>query len=329
VRNCAELLRGLSAFLEAPGSPEAASTPMFTGDTEENQGIGDLLTSEAVRQVLINERDLEKLALYWTRGGEISWDVLHEGEQPRLITLPTYPFARQRYWLAASAEEPHLAQTVEPTPEPEIPAGTGRERARAFLLHFLSRELSLTPDQVRPHRDLRDHGADSITAMRLRRAVEEEFQVHITGRDLLEHRTIHALSTYLAARIDEAQAAGTGDVSPAPGAFLPPPPADRGRYFMRIASEPPPSPLMGEGSGGGEASASSPHPNLPPHRGKGYVPPPVSLPPREGTNKLHQKEGERELKPVQPAAPDALDQFKQGILTLEDMEALFDQGEMV
>jgi hypothetical protein len=131
--------------------------------------------------------------------------------------------------------------------------------------------------------------------------------VHITGRDLLEHRTIHALSTYLAARIDDAQAAGTTDASLAPGAFLPPPPVDRGRGFMRIASEQLPSSL----------------------RGEGYVPPPVSLPPREGTNKLHQKGGERELKPVQPAAPDALDQFKQGILTLEDMEALLDQGEMV
>jgi hypothetical protein len=30
-----------------------------------------------------------------------------------------------------------------------------------------------------------------------------------------------------------------------------------------------PAPLMGEGRGGGEASAPSPHPNLPPLRGEG------------------------------------------------------------
>jgi acyl carrier protein len=131
------------------------------------------------------------------------------------------------------------------------------------LLHFLSRELSLTPDQVRPHRDLRDHGADSITTMRLRRAVEETFQVHISGRDLLEHRTIHALSTYLAARLDGAQADAHAGVSRNPGVFLP-------------------------------------------------------LPLEEGTKDT----------PLQPVPPDALDQFKQGLLTLEDMEALLDQGEM-
>ena len=81
---------------------------MFMGDTEEDQGIDDLLASEAVRQVLLNERDLKQLARYWTRGGDIPWDVLHEGEQPRLIRLPTYPFARERYWLAVSPEEPSL-----------------------------------------------------------------------------------------------------------------------------------------------------------------------------------------------------------------------------
>jgi hypothetical protein len=30
-------------------------------------------------------------------------------------------------------------------------------------------------------------------------------------------------------------------------------------------------PLTGEGSGGSEDSTSSPHPTLPPHRGKGYT----------------------------------------------------------
>jgi hypothetical protein len=35
--------------------------------------------------------------------------------------------------------------------------------------------------------------------------------------------------------------------------------------------EPFPSPLMGEGSGGGEDSPSAPHPNLPPPRGEGVL----------------------------------------------------------
>jgi acyl carrier protein len=106
---------------------------------------------------------------------------------------------------------------------------------RAFLLDFLARELRLTPEQIRLHRELRDYGADSITVMHLIRAVDQEWHVKISARDFLEHRTVHALWTYL---------------------------------LMKI-----------------EAS--------------------------------------------QPAVPDALDQFQQGLLTLEDMEALLDQGKIV
>ena len=40
--------------------------------------------------------------------------------------------------------------------------------------------------------------------------------------------------------------------------------------------EPLPSPLMGEGAGGGEDHTSSPHPNLPPLRGEGVFTPLVS-----------------------------------------------------
>jgi hypothetical protein len=40
---------------------------------------------------------------------------------------------------------------------------------------------------------------------------------------------------------------------------------------MRVTFEQLPSPLMGEASGGGEDSTSSPHPDLPPPRGEGVL----------------------------------------------------------
>jgi hypothetical protein len=40
---------------------------------------------------------------------------------------------------------------------------------------------------------------------------------------------------------------------------------------MHVTFEPLPSPLIGEGSGGGEDRASFPHSNLPPPRGEGVL----------------------------------------------------------
>jgi acyl transferase domain-containing protein len=40
------------------------------------------------------------LAEAWTRGAAVDWQRLHEGGRPRRISLPVYPFARERYWRA-------------------------------------------------------------------------------------------------------------------------------------------------------------------------------------------------------------------------------------
>ena len=55
VRERQDLLRGLTLFLERDGDLGAAPHPMSTGHTEVDQGIGDLLASEAVCQAVLTE----------------------------------------------------------------------------------------------------------------------------------------------------------------------------------------------------------------------------------------------------------------------------------
>ena len=39
------------------------------------------------------------LAKLWTHGAGPDWKALYEGEQRKLVSLPTYPFDRKRYWI--------------------------------------------------------------------------------------------------------------------------------------------------------------------------------------------------------------------------------------
>ena len=196
-----------------------------------------------------------------------------------MITLPTYPFARERYWLDASAAEPQPENTVERAPEAERCSVVASIECRLSYAISSPESCASPPISSASTENCSEYGADSITAMRLMRAVEQELHLKITGRDLLEHRTIQALSTYLVARIDAPQATGvTAALS-----LLPP----------------------GEGWGEG-----SPRP-------LGTCAP------------LSRSPGEKSQEPIRPTAPDALDRFKQGSLTLEEMEALLAQGEML
>jgi acyl transferase domain-containing protein/thioesterase domain-containing protein len=49
-----------------------------------------------------DEAVLESAGRLWLAGADLDWRGLHEGEAPRRIPLPTYPFERKRFWVEAS-----------------------------------------------------------------------------------------------------------------------------------------------------------------------------------------------------------------------------------
>src|SRR5262249_23151693 len=50
---------------------------------------------------------LQALAEFYCQGYELDWERLYGESRPRKMSLPTYPFARERYWI------PETGPTVE------------------------------------------------------------------------------------------------------------------------------------------------------------------------------------------------------------------------
>ncbi|HYD79452.1 MAG TPA: SDR family NAD(P)-dependent oxidoreductase [Paucimonas sp.] len=80
---------------------------VFQGNVNDAQyNAGNLIQGAAGRaflQDLLAKRDLAKVAQLWTLGADIDWLLAHHGAQPRRVSLPTYPFAKERYWVDAQA----------------------------------------------------------------------------------------------------------------------------------------------------------------------------------------------------------------------------------
>ncbi|HEU4888424.1 MAG TPA: SDR family NAD(P)-dependent oxidoreductase, partial [Thermoanaerobaculia bacterium] len=97
VSDVADLVRRLDEW----GS-RGASADVYRGSVDSRRGAK---RSPAV----IGEQSLSDLASMWTAGEEVEWERLYASTPPRRIALPTYPFARERYWVdVVSAEEPVL-----------------------------------------------------------------------------------------------------------------------------------------------------------------------------------------------------------------------------
>jgi non-ribosomal peptide synthase protein (TIGR01720 family) len=64
---------------------------------------------------------MRALGRLWVAGVAIDWAKLHTGEQRRRVSLPTYPFERERYWIDRRPEtQPALTATLELHKNPDV-----------------------------------------------------------------------------------------------------------------------------------------------------------------------------------------------------------------
>ncbi|MEX3547625.1 MAG: amino acid adenylation domain-containing protein [Burkholderia sp.] len=94
---------------------------------------------EAVRGWLAQGRH-DKLLRLWTQGLEVDWRVLHAGPPPRRAHLPTYAFARERYWpqpaRPAARPETHVSPPMQAANEDDL------DRHSALLDQLIHRQIS-------------------------------------------------------------------------------------------------------------------------------------------------------------------------------------------
>ncbi|WP_440217108.1 SDR family NAD(P)-dependent oxidoreductase [Chromobacterium piscinae] len=77
----------------------------YRGSTPHGQSaLSDPNHAEKIASWAGEER-FEKIAQHWTSGGTVDWGLLHSGYRLRRISLPTYPFAEDRYWISVRREK--------------------------------------------------------------------------------------------------------------------------------------------------------------------------------------------------------------------------------
>lgn len=99
VSNKSDLCEKLSRYCAGNAEQEHVYEASFTSSALTPERLVEGRTGEKFIQLLIDDREWDKLAQLWVSGVEINWSLLHEGpQQPRRVSLPAYQFARERYW---------------------------------------------------------------------------------------------------------------------------------------------------------------------------------------------------------------------------------------
>ena len=87
-------------ILEKFGHDEECSC--FHGEVANDGSLSALTDDEDMLDVIrvwVEKGKTDKLAQAWVNGVSVDWEALIVGKVPGKVALPTYPFARERYWI--------------------------------------------------------------------------------------------------------------------------------------------------------------------------------------------------------------------------------------
>ncbi|MFJ4715367.1 beta-ketoacyl synthase N-terminal-like domain-containing protein [Streptomyces sp. NPDC088785] len=160
----------LARTLEAAGAPDALVVPTLRRDTDDARTFRTSLASLLVHGVPV----------------PAARETLHPGG--RIVDVPSPRWRHRRFWFGEPPPEPV------PDPDPEPVGATPLDRLRVLVAGV----MGFGPDRLDPDVPLTELGLDSLTAVRVRTAVEREFAVPVEPGALLRRGTLRGVAELLA-----------------------------------------------------------------------------------------------------------------------------------
>ncbi|MBD2339092.1 amino acid adenylation domain-containing protein [Calothrix sp. FACHB-156] len=162
--------------------------------TEDNTvWLPSLVSKKDDCQVILNS-----LSNLYIQGVAIDWQKLEPEHPYQRLSLPTYPFQRQRYWIEDNIP-------MNPTNPSSTSVNSQRqEEILSQLRSLVGQVLQVPPNQVEINTPFLEMGADSIFLMEGVRSIENTFGIKIAIRQFFEElSTIKALAHYIEQHIAE------------------------------------------------------------------------------------------------------------------------------
>ncbi len=190
---------------------------------------------------------LASLTALYVAGCEVDWSGFDRGYPRHRVSLPTYPFERESYWLQNSARpepcaestcaaevsaRPARLKTKDEMPEgvrimmteasPRMDRAATDPRRKETILETLraivGRLLQTAPETLDAHASFLEMGADSIVLAEAIRVIEDTFLLRISVRQLFEQvTTLDALAAHIEQRTTPAPPSARPDT---PGASI-------------------------------------------------------------------------------------------------------------
>jgi 3-oxoacyl-(acyl-carrier-protein) synthase/acyl carrier protein len=203
---------------------------IFYGDSSStgSNPLLEIITEAMVSMQLQQARQLRRwreVALLWVNGVVIPWAAIWSDQAASVVSLPRYPFARDRYWidaidavadvlpqpaasastlLAAAARDATGCATPAAPKRQRVPAETSSDtRADAvqkmdlFLRQELANQLDLAAHEIPGDRNYLELGVNSLGVISLSRKVNQFLGVRLSPSVFVKYPDVQQSAAYL------------------------------------------------------------------------------------------------------------------------------------
>ncbi len=189
VSTVAELEQKLTGYVNGATDLEE----VYAGQVRKNkEGLWLFNTDADLQQTMekwLEAGKLTRLLELWVQGVEIDWAKLYKEARPRRMSLPAYPFARERYWIEVAARQD--ATTSGPSHlHPLLHRNTSDLREQRYSSTFTGQEFFLRDHQVNVEGAVRANVLPAVAYLEIARAAMEQAVPVERKSGILELRNI-------------------------------------------------------------------------------------------------------------------------------------------
>ncbi|MFF0826321.1 SDR family NAD(P)-dependent oxidoreductase [Brevibacillus sp. NPDC003359] len=159
---------------------------VYRGQVKRNkESLSSLVQDEDMQETVqrwMQKKKFAKLLELWVKGLDVDWSGLYTERKPQRLNLPTYPFAKDRYWMPQSRQSPR-GGTVQPHTvflHPLLHQNTSNLSEQRFTSIFNGNEFFLADHVIRGRKVLPGVAYLEMARSAVEQAAELDTQDHVT-----------------------------------------------------------------------------------------------------------------------------------------------------
>ncbi|MBV1883890.1 MAG: SDR family NAD(P)-dependent oxidoreductase, partial [Pseudomonadales bacterium] len=202
---------------------------LYQGEVAKNKDTISVFASDEdlddVVGVWIAKRKYDKLLGLWVKGLKFDWQqICQDDSKPRRISLPTYPFEQNRYWIGGDAHYEAAGKPLDPTSSLEnvnvientvqrrrwefsLPNNNDdsnhyytlsiEEKANLLLQQLIADQLQLTVGELDVSKAFSELAMTSIGMVKVAQGIRSKVSLNFQPASMYEKTNISDLSNYL------------------------------------------------------------------------------------------------------------------------------------